>query len=68
MAELVSGPVDAEPLVAREPLQAPDALQVVALELLQVSVAAAPFVTLVGLALNDRAGAGVLATTDTAVD
>ena len=62
----VSAPVEALPLVARLPLHAPDAVQLVALVLLHVRVEEPPLVTVAGLAAKDRVGAGVLPTlTDT---
>jgi hypothetical protein len=55
-----------EPVVASEPLQPPDAVQVVALVDDQVSTEVAPFFTVVGLAVMVTAGAGVV--TDTVAD
>ena len=54
----MSAPVDAEPLAASLPDHAPDAVQVVALTVDQVSVAALPLATVLGLAVRDTAGAG----------
>jgi hypothetical protein len=45
-----------EPLIAKEPVQPPDAVQAVALVEDQVSVEVAPLVTLVGLALSETLG------------
>jgi len=54
----LSAPVDAEPLAASLPDHAPDAVQVVALTVDQVSVAALPLATVLGLAVRDTVGAG----------
>ena len=54
----VSGPVDALPLVSCAPDQPPDAVQLVALAVLQVSVEEPPLDTVLGFALNVRVGAG----------
>lgn len=51
-------PVACEPLVATEPLQAPEAVQEVALVEVQIKVDALPLLTLVGLALKDTVGTG----------
>ena len=61
MAFAVNAPVDCEPLGALAPDQAPEAKQVAALRLDQVSVEAPPEVTLLGLALRVTV-AGVPAT------
>jgi len=50
--------VDSEPIVGFVPLQAPDALQAVALVAVQLSVAALPFCTVPGFAANVSVGAG----------
>jgi hypothetical protein len=55
----VSGPVLAEPAVARLPLQAPDAVHDVAFSEFQVKFEVPPLATLSGLALNDTVGWGV---------
>lgn len=52
MAFALNAPVDCEPLGALAPDQAPEAEQVVALRLDQVSVELAPVVTVLGLALR----------------
>jgi hypothetical protein len=49
-----------EPLVAIDPLQAPDAVHAVAFVADQIIVALLPLVTLVGLALKETAGAAVV--------
>ena len=54
----LNAPVEAEPAMARAPLQPPDAVQVVAFVEDQVNVDAAPLATLVGLALIETVGAG----------
>ena len=46
-----------DPLVAREPVQPPDAVQAVALVETQVNVELPPLATLVGLALKETLGA-----------
>ncbi len=56
----VSAPVLAEPEVARLPLQAPLALQLVASLDDQVRFELPPLVTEVGLALSETVGAGVV--------
>jgi hypothetical protein len=63
----LSAPVDALPLVAMGPIQPPVAVHEVALVLLQVSVALAPPVRLLGLAESITVGEGgaVAAVTDT---
>ena len=59
---VLSGPVDWVPLVAFAPVQAPEAVQLVALVLDHVRVEALPAVTVVGLGVMDTVGAfGVLA-------
>ncbi len=55
---MVSGPVDSEPLVALLPLQAPEALQLVALVLLQVKVLDSPLLIVAGEAERLTVGAG----------
>jgi hypothetical protein len=52
-----------EPLVARVPLQPPEATQEVALVVDHVKVDAAPLLTVVGLALSVTDGAGVVTVT-----
>jgi hypothetical protein len=52
----LKAPVDLVPLIAWAPLHPPDAVQLVALVDVQVSVEAPPLETLVGLALNDTVG------------
>jgi hypothetical protein len=52
-----SAPVDCEPLVAFEPLHAPDAVQLVAFVELHVSVEAPPELTDAGLAVIETVGA-----------
>jgi len=58
----VSVPVDWLPLVALAPLQASDAVQLVALVELHVSVEEPPPVTEVGLAVSVTVGAGATLT------
>lgn len=53
---LVSAAVDAEPLVARLPDQAPEAVQLVTFVLVHERVLALPLFTLVGFALRVREG------------
>ena len=53
---LLSAPVLLLPLMARAPLQPPEAVQPVALVELQLSVDEPPFGTNIGLADNDAAG------------
>ena len=55
-------PVEALPLTALVPLQPPDAIQLVALVLLQVNVELVPLITLVGTALSATVGAGLAVT------
>jgi hypothetical protein len=55
---LESGPVDCEPLIALEPDQAPEAVQLDASADDQLSIEACPSVTEVGFALNVTVGAG----------
>ena len=50
-------PVDSEPEMALVPLQAPEAMQVSALVVVQVSVDEPPATTAVGLAVKVRVGA-----------
>jgi hypothetical protein len=57
--ELVSGPVDVEPLTLLVPDQAPEALQLEAFVALQFKVAALPLLTDVGLAVSVITGVGV---------
>lgn len=64
----VSGPVLADPAVARAPLQAPLAVQVVAFVDDQVSVELAPLTTEVGLALMKTVGAGTTGMTVTTAE
>jgi hypothetical protein len=61
-----SGPVDCEPLAARGPDQAPEALQEVAFVEIQFKVALPPLATALGPALKLTVGAGDL--TDTVAD
>ena len=63
MALAESAPVPWVPLVLLAPLQAPEAVQDVALVVDQVSVLASPTSTLVGEALIDTVGAGATVTT-----
>jgi hypothetical protein len=58
---LLIASVDSEPLVATDPIQPPEAVQLVASLLLQVRTALAPGATVVGLAVSDTSG-GVEAT------
>jgi hypothetical protein len=67
VALAVSVPVDCEPLVASLPLQAPEAVQEVALVDDQVRVDAPPLDTLAGLAVSVTVGCAG-AVTDTVVD
>ena len=60
--EAVRVPVLSEPLVAREPLQSPEAMQLVALLVLQASVALPPEVTVDGVAEIEIVGGGGAAT------
>ena len=62
----VNEPVDAEPLRARLPDQAPEAVQEVALLLDQVSIEAVPDLTVLGLALSVTTGdeVGTVTVTD----
>jgi hypothetical protein len=55
-AVALSAPVDCDPLIAWEPLQAPDAVQAVALVEVQVSVDVPPWATLAGLAVSETLG------------
>lgn len=57
-----SEPVEVLPLVAWLPLHPPEAVQVVALVELQVSVEAPPIGTLFGLAVRVTVGAGTTVT------
>ena len=61
-----SAPVERVPLRDRPPDQPPDAVQFVALVALQLSVDAAPLVTVLGLADSVTVGAGRL--TETVAD
>jgi len=65
---LVNAPVDCEPLMALLPDQAPEAVQLVALVLLQFSVEELPLVILVGLAVKVSVGARGAAVTATVAD
>ena len=56
-------PVDCEPLVARAPDQAPEAVQLVAFAEDQVSVELPPLGTMVGFAAIVTVGAGVASAT-----
>ncbi len=62
MASAFKAPVDCEPLVALEPVQAPEAAQAVALLEDQVKVEAAPLAIVLGLALKLTVAVGVAAT------
>ena len=57
-AVALNAPVEAEPAMARAPLQPPEAVQAVAFVEDQVNVDAAPPATLVGLAVSVTVGAG----------
>jgi hypothetical protein len=59
----VKAPVDCVPLVGCAPLQPPEAVQLVALLVLQPSVVAAPLLIVPGLADSVTAGAGVFTVT-----
>ena len=59
----LSAPVDWLPLVALAPLQPPDAVQLVALVELHVSVEDPPLLTVIGFAVNVTVGAGALTVT-----
>ena len=63
MAFALSAPVDTEPLAGSLPDHAPEAVQEVALVEDQVSVAALPLATVLGLALSVRVGAGEVTVT-----
>jgi hypothetical protein len=54
----LSAPVDAEPLIALVPVQAPEALHEVALVAVQLNVEALPLATVLGLAVKLTVGAG----------
>ena len=56
-------PVDCEPLTALAPDQAPEAVQVVALVALQVRVALAPLLRVLGLTLRLTEGVAALTVT-----
>ena len=62
----LSAPVATEPLGASVPDHAPDAVQLVALVVDQVSVLALPLVTVLGLAVRETVGAGCV--TETVAD
>lgn len=62
MAVAVSAPVEALPLVARAPLQPPDAVQLVALPDDQASVALPPLASVAGVAVRVTVGAGTTVT------
>ena len=62
MALAVREPVDCEPLVAFDPVQAPEAEQEVALLDDQVNVEAEPLAIVLGLALNVTVAVGLAAT------
>jgi hypothetical protein len=62
VVEAVRAPVLSEPLVAREPLQSPEAVQLVALLVLQANVELPPEVTVDGVAEIEIVGAGGAAT------
>ena len=57
---LLSAPVTCEPLIALLPDQPPEATQLVAFVLVQLNVEPPPLGTLVGFAVKDTVGAGVL--------
>jgi hypothetical protein len=63
VALALSVPVDCEPAVGSLPVQAPEAVQVVAFVDDQVKVEAPPLATLVGLAASDTVGAGAVTVT-----
>ena len=63
---LVRLPVGAEPLIGSLPLQPPEALQLVALAVVQFRVALPPFATVLGLAVSTTDGEGCV--TDTVAD
>lgn len=62
----LSAPVDRDPLVATDPLQAPEAVQAVALVEDQIRVALSPLSTVLGLVVNVTVGVGEV--TDTVAD
>ncbi len=64
----MSAPVDCEPLVALLPVQAPEAVLLVAFVLLHVSIELLPLETAVGFAVRLTVGAGLAADTVTVVD
>lgn len=57
------GPTESDPLVARDPLHPPLAVQFAAFTLDQLSIALPPLITLVGVAEKLRVGAGVVTVT-----
>lgn len=59
----MSAPVDTEPLKGSPPDQAPEASQALALVEDQVSVAALPLLSVLGLALSVRVGVGEVTVT-----
>ena len=61
----VNAPVDCDPVVDLLPLQPPDAVQLVALVELHVSVEVCPLFTLAGFAVNETVGAGGVTATGT---
>ena len=61
----LSAPVDWLPLVAFAPVHPPDAVQLVALVALHVSVEDCPLFTLAGFAVNETVGAGGVTATGT---
>ena len=65
--DAVMGGVVCDPLVGRLPDQPPDAVQLVAFAVLQVSVEMAPLSTLVGFAVSDTVGAGEAVTATVAL-
>jgi hypothetical protein len=58
VALAINAPVACVPLAATAPLQAPDAVQAVALVEVQVSIEEAPLARVVGAAINVTVGAG----------
>ena len=62
----MSAPLDCDPLTALLPDQPPEAVQAVVLVEVQVSVAALPLATVLGVAARLTVGAGAL--TDTVAD
>ena len=63
VVSVVIGPTESDPLVARDPLHPPLAVQLVAFVVDQFNVELPPLVTLVGVAEKLRVGAGVVTVT-----